>query len=83
MADKYRQREVGTGRYTFEGEWDRLCVCGHTLGVHSAVRLRIPETGEMLQDCLTGTGADEDRSLDGKFCDCTIFRPSRKRLHAR
>lgn len=80
--DKRKQnREVGTGRYTYEGQWERMCVCGHTLGVHSAVRLRDEETGKMLQDCLTGTGVEEDPALFGKFCDCTLFRPSRKKAN--
>jgi hypothetical protein len=32
MANKDRR----TGRYTFDGKWDRLCKCGHTLGHHLA-----------------------------------------------
>ncbi len=29
-------RNRATGRYSFEGQWERLCVCGRTLGVHDA-----------------------------------------------
>lgn len=29
-------REPGTGRYAFWNDFERLCKCGHTLGVHIA-----------------------------------------------
>ena len=31
-----RPRSRQTGRYTYEGQWDRLCRCGLTLGQHTA-----------------------------------------------
>jgi hypothetical protein len=30
------EKRGSDGRYEHTGKWDRLCVCGHTLGVHSA-----------------------------------------------
>ncbi len=29
-------RDPATGQYTYDGKWDRLCVCGHRLGDHVA-----------------------------------------------
>lgn len=31
-----RARAKDTGRYTFDSDLDRLCVCGRALGVHTA-----------------------------------------------
>lgn len=69
---KAQEREKGTGRYTYDGDWDRLCVCGHTLGTHTAVRARNPETGKMEQPCIVG-------DLGHEFCDCSCFRPKREK----
>lgn len=33
---KRHSRDHRTGRYGFEGKWDRLCVCGVRLGEHDA-----------------------------------------------
>jgi hypothetical protein len=54
------QDRDSNGRYIYSGDWERLCVCGHTLGVHTA---------EAPQACGTyGTGL-----LD---CDCRQFKPA-------
>lgn len=36
MAIKKLKKRETDGKYAHEGGWERLCVCGHTLGVHSA-----------------------------------------------
>lgn len=53
------------GRYTFDGNWDRLCVCGHTLGVHA---------GEAPHDCFGPDGRGS-----GCATECPRFRPSRRK----
>ncbi len=53
-------RSRKTGRYSFEGQWDRLCKCGHPLRHHLA---------EDPHGCIAGDfGADD--------CDCERFRPA-------
>ena len=61
MSDKTKARERATGRYSFDGNWDRLCVCGHKLAVHLA---------EAPHDC-------DSASHHGPACDCPKFRPAR------
>lgn len=56
-------RDQYTGQYTYDGNWERLCVCGHTLGQHTA---------ESPKACGNyGTGLID--------CDCRKFRLSRKK----
>jgi hypothetical protein len=62
-----RERERGTGRYVHDGHWDRLCVCGHTLGHHTAA------AAEGQRPCI-----ECDFDPDSK-CDCIRFRPQRRR----
>lgn len=62
-------REIGTGQYTFTGGMERLCKCGHSLGVHCATRIKT-ETG-MIQDCMNHDVGD------GKVCDCKCFKPKK------
>jgi hypothetical protein len=31
---KRKVRDVRTGEFAFDNNFDRMCVCGHTLGVH-------------------------------------------------
>lgn len=62
------QARAQDGRYTFDGNLGRLCVCGHPLGLHS---------GGAPHDCLTYSFA-KDRPEHAE-CDCQKFRPSRKR----
>ncbi len=59
-----QDREKATGRYGFEGDFDRLCVCGHRLGVHLA---KAPH------ECVR----EEAGKSDG--CGCVRFRVQRKR----
>jgi len=59
---KHRTR---TGRYTFENQWERLCVCGRTLGVHDG---EAPHAfGDLVLDPRPG------------LPDCARFRPARKK----
>lgn len=55
-----QNREINTGKYTFDGDMDRLCVCGHRLGIHTAARVHI--NGKTHQPCDRG-------------CKCECFRP--------
>jgi hypothetical protein len=57
-----RARERATGRYGFEGDWERLCTCGHTLGHHLA---------EAPHGCIESDFADVE-------CDCERFRPAKR-----
>lgn len=55
-------RDSKTGKYSYEGNWDRLCVCGHSLGEY--------HTAEPPHPCgNNGTGLID--------CDCTKFRPAK------
>jgi hypothetical protein len=58
-----QKRDRRNGRYTFDGDFDRLCRCGHTLGVHLA---------EAPHDCIA-------RDFQpGVECDCVKFQPQRR-----
>lgn len=35
-APQLQARDQVSGQYAYEGNWDRLCVCGHRLGDHIA-----------------------------------------------
>lgn len=61
-------RDHVTGQYAFDGDFGRMCRCGHTLGVHVHGGF----------DCLNaqaGIGPEHT----GEPCDCERFRPVRKR----
>lgn len=66
---KSQARDHRTGEYAFDGNWDRMCVCGHRLGVH----------GDGGLDCLAGTNVLDDPSPRGAFCNCLKFRQSRRK----
>jgi hypothetical protein len=67
VNDANRKRNRRNGQYTFEGDFDRLCTCGHTLGVHTA---------EAPHECING---DVDlEGATGEQCDCAKFKPSKK-----
>ena len=71
-----QNREIGTGKYTFDGDMTRLCVCGHRLGVHSATRIKL--SGKMTQDCMIEElGSDCPEEYKGQKCDCELFKPKR------
>lgn len=63
---KTRKRETD-GKYAHEGNWDRLCVCGHTLGMHAA---------GSPADCLFYSFPENH----GDPCRCPKFRLSRKKV---
>lgn len=61
------------GQFAYFGGFDRLCVCGHTLGIHCAGGF----------DCFAtppGEGP-KDFQVEGlkARCDCQKFRPSRRK----
>lgn len=62
------------GRFEHIRNWQRMCVCGHTLGVHGA---------GSPADCLLSSLPDSDRigepGLDKPNCGCQKFRLSRKK----
>lgn len=62
------------GQYAFDGRLERLCVCGHTLGVHGA--------GSPAYYCLFSSLPEcERKGQSGEAnhpCDCPKFRQSRK-----
>ena len=75
--DRTSHKRDDAGRYDFEGGWDRLCICGHTLGVHSA---------GSPADCLfyslnPKVQAEQShlQSADVIDCGCQQFRLSRKK----
>lgn len=62
------QDRADDGRYTFDGNLERLCVCGHTLGVHS---------GGAPHDCLAYS--DRKHPEHDPDCRCPKFRLSRRK----
>ena len=73
MTDKAKNyREPGTGRYAYWNDFDRLCKCGHTLGVHIAGGF---ECGA------DPYGKDEHGRSEPEAagCTCQKFKPSGKR----
>ena len=58
-------RDVHNGQFGFDGQWDRLCVCGHRLGVHGCAGV----------ECLAGTNVPDDPNPRGVECLCTKFKP--------
>jgi hypothetical protein len=70
-----KQKREHDGCYAFDGNLDRLCVCGHTLGVHSA---------GSPADCLLYSFPDGAVELKGQQlpidCGCKRFRLSRKQI---
>lgn len=71
-------RERATGRFSFEGDWGRKCVCGHELGVHTA---------EAPHECMNASrrhlveASDDwaDRAIEPSHCDCSRFRVERRK----
>lgn len=76
MTATHQNRELRTGRYTYDGNLERLCVCGHSLGVHCATRLKID--GKMVQDCFFGGNRLGEGDDDVPCCDCQCFKPARR-----
>jgi hypothetical protein len=67
MSERTQQRD-DSGKYTFDGDLDRLCVCGHSLGLHS---------GRAPHDCLTYSLSKTNP--DHAECDCQKFQPQRRK----
>lgn len=77
-VERSQNRERGTGRYTYDGDDDRLCVCGHALAYHAAARVKID--GQMFQDCMVGMGVTNDPTPD-ELCpsNCQLFKPAKNK----
>ena len=58
------------GRYRHE--FERLCVCGHTNGEHTAERVKV--NGVWQQPCVTEYGVGPEGP-----CPCECFKLSRKK----
>jgi len=64
------------GRFGFHSDWDRLCVCGHSLGVHY---------GAAPRGCCLDTFAEwrEERTSHAGCppaqCGCEKFRPKKSK----
>lgn len=67
MAEKRTHRDPVTGRYDFDGDLDRLCRCGHSLGVHAS------------GGYYCGIDARASGQPEAIGCKCERFRPSGKR----
>lgn len=62
MVSEHRLRDPVSGQFAFDGGFDRVCRCGHTLGVHVSGGF----------ECVNAdTG-------DGAHCACVKFRPVRQ-----
>lgn len=74
-TSKRVQKREYDGKYTFDGDFSRLCVCGHSFGVHSA--------GSQAS-CLLYSLSDDDpaRQLEATpdDCGCEKFRLSRRKV---
>jgi hypothetical protein len=72
MSDKvrYQNREPGNMRFAFDNNFERMCICGHKLGVHGPGGI----------ECLAGTNVPDDPNPPGVECECVRFKPSRKRV---
>lgn len=64
-----QNRDKANGQYAHDGDWSRLCKCGHELGVHTAARVG----GK--QPCMSG-------DFGGPSCDCQAFKRAPKPLDA-
>ncbi len=78
MTTKERKREYD-GKYAFDGDLSRLCVCGHTLGVHGAGSpadciLYSFNPRELERELASG----EHRNSNVE-CGCVKFRLSRRK----
>jgi hypothetical protein len=76
MSERVQKRETN-GQYAFDGDLTRLCVCRHSLAVHSA---------GSPADCLLYSlppndpqRAIENRNGGPEECGCTRFRLSHRR----
>lgn len=75
IAPRHQNRDDRDGRYTFDGDMSRLCVCGHSLGIHA---------GAAPHECFVNTFSlsSKERRAEANHeaqCTCPKFRPSRKK----
>lgn len=61
------------GQYAFDGNLDRLCVCGHDLGAHSA-----GSPADCLFYSLPKVEQNGKPGANKPECGCTKFKQSRK-----
>lgn len=68
------QKREHDGRYAYDGNLERVCVCGHTLGTHSA---------GSPPDCLFYSLPERERAKllghEKPNCGCERFRPSKRK----
>jgi hypothetical protein len=64
-----QNREPGNMRFAFDGDMNRMCTCGHRLGVHGPGGI----------ECLAGTNVWDDPNPRGVECECTKFKQSRRK----
>lgn len=71
--DRKNEYRDTNGQYAYFGGFDRLCVCGHTLGIHCAGGF----------DCFAGPPGTAF-PIEGltERCKCEKFRPSRRKIKA-
>jgi hypothetical protein len=65
---RMQNREPGNMRYAFDGDMERVCTCGHRLGVHGPGGI----------ECLAGTNVPDDPNPPGAECECVKFKTPRK-----
>lgn len=73
---KREQKRETNGQYAFDGNLDRLCVCGHTLGVHGA-----GSPADCLLYSLPKAEQLQNVGGDKPDCGCLKFRLSRKKVN--
>jgi len=78
MTERIQKREHD-GKYAFDGNLDRLCVCGHTLGRHGA-----GSPADCLYYSLSKAEREQAKINDepgahDDNCRCSRFRLSRKK----
>lgn len=59
-----QSRERASGRWGFTNDYERLCVCGHALGHHTA---------QAPHECI-----DNDFNPVDTPCQCLRFRPAKQ-----
>lgn len=62
-----KTRDPFSGQYAYDGNLDRVCVCGHVLGAHVHGGF----------EC----GCNPTDNPETLGCECVKFRPSRKKIH--
>jgi hypothetical protein len=76
-APQYLPKRDTLGRYDYEKDWDRLCVCGHSLGVHAA-----GSPADCLLHSFANLNSQERRehvNAPPANCGCERFRPKRSK----